>query len=303
MQSDITPRDTVNFLRVLAVAALCLLAGLAVQAQSQPTNEQIKQKVEAYVRHVYALGPEVKLTVGPLQESGVPSLYQTTVDVTRGEGHQSASLYVSKDGRYLFQGEMSDMTKDPLVDTRAKLDIKDAPSLGDPKAPVTIVEFADFECPICRNLHDAMRQLLPSYPQARLIFKDYPIDQIHPWARTAALGARCAYMQDPKAFWKMYDHIYDAQDLITAENVYSKVMDYAGEAGLNIENLKSCMAGSEATAAIEASLANGKSLDVASTPTLFINGRRIVGVDPHLIEQYIQYELAQGKSAKQSASN
>jgi len=110
-------------------------------------------------------------------------------------------------------------------------------------------------------------------------------------------------MQDPKAFWKMYDVIYDAQELITSETVYNKVLDTASQIGLKQDSLKSCMAGPEATAAIDASIANGKAVDVTSTPTIFINGRRIVGVDPHLIEQYIQYEVAQAKNNKQSASN
>lgn len=286
----------------LAAAALALVPGSRpAQAQGQDaTTVDIQKKVEAYLRELYAFGPDVKLVMTAPKPTGVPGLLETTVDLTMGESHDSAKMYISKDGRYLFRGDMADLTKDPLAETMAKIDLKDAPSTGNPNAPVTIVEFADFECPICRQLHDALRTLLPNYPQARLVFKDYPIEQIHPWARTAALAGRCAYRQDPKAFWKMYDSLYDNQDVISAENAWSKAVDYANDAGLDAAAFKACMASPEAGQAIDASLTNGKQLEVNSTPTLFVNGRRVVGADSKTIEQYIQYDLAQS-NAKKSA--
>jgi len=169
--------------------------------------------------------------------------------------------------------------------------------LGDAKAPVTLVEFSDFECPVCRSLHDVLRGMLPNYPQVRVVFKDFPLE-MHPWARTAALAGRCAYEQDPAAFWKVYDAIYDQQEVISASNAWSKMMDFATQAGLNSDGFKACMASAEAGAAVDASRANGQQLEVNSTPTVFVNGRRLIGADAHALEQYIQYELAQQKSSK-----
>jgi protein-disulfide isomerase len=165
-------------------------------------------------------------------------------------------------------------------------------------AKVTIVEFADFECPVCRQLHDVMEQILPKYPQVRLIFKDYPIEEIHPWAKTAALAGRCAYDQNPEAFWKMYDLLYNNQDVITADDAWDQIVGFAGQTGLNTDTFKTCMASPQAAAAINASIANAKLLDVNSTPTLFIDGRRIVGADGDAIEKYIQYDLPKQKAAK-----
>src|SRR5258708_15478102 len=121
---------------------------------------------------------------------------------------------------------------------------------------------------------------------------------MHPWARTAALAGRCAYQQDPQAFWKVYDAIYDQQEVISASNAWSKMTDFAGQAGLNPDGFKACMASAEAGAAIDASRANSQQLEVNSTPTVHVNGRRLLGADPHALEQYIQYELAQQKSSK-----
>src|SRR5437016_64083 len=210
-----------------------------------------------------------------------------------GDNKEAVRVYVSKDGQFLLRGELSDMTKDPLAENRAKIQMNDAPSLGDSKAAVTLVEYSDFECPVCRSLHDVLRGMLPNYAsKVRLVFKDFPLEQLHPWARTAAIAGRCAYQQDPNAFWKMYDFIYDHQEIISAANAWTKMVDYARQSGLDAEAFKGCMAGPEAAAAVNASHANGEQLEVNSTPTLFVNGRRMVGADEHLLQQYINYELA-----------
>jgi protein-disulfide isomerase len=300
-------------LAMTAILALGLLPRMS-GAQTAPDNPPVAVKltpaassaeltplqrsIEAYLRNLYAFGPDVQLTVSAPKETPIAGLLETSVSVKTGEGSEDAKFYVSKDGKYLIRGDVSELAKDPLAQNRAMIDLKDAPFLGDPKAPVTLVEFSDFECPVCRSLHDVMRGMLKNYPQVRVVFKDYPIEVLHPWARTGALAGRCAYQQDPAAFWKMYDAIYDNQDIISAENAWMKMSEYAGQAGLNADTFRACMASPEAAAAVDASRANGQKLDVNSTPTIFVNGRRLVGADPHLLEQYIQYEIAQQKSSK-----
>jgi protein-disulfide isomerase len=260
-------------------------------------SSTIQKSVEAYLRHLYAFGPEVEVHVSEPKETPVAGLLVCDIRVKVDGNEENAKFYVSADGKFLFRGELSDLTKDPLAENRAAMHTKDAPALGAKDAKVTVVEYSDFECPVCRGLHDVMRGLLPNYPQVRLIFMDYPLEQIHPWARTAALGGRCAYAQNPPAFWKVYDLIYDNQELIAAGNAYEKMTDYAGRAGLNLDTFKACLAGPEAAAAVDASIANGRELEVGSTPTIFVNGRRLVGADPHMLEQYIKYEIALLKSS------
>jgi protein-disulfide isomerase len=285
-------------------------AAARAQAQASPESKgkaspavataqtPLQKTVEAYLRNLYAFGPDVQLSVSTPKESEVANLLETNVEVKVGENTQNAKFYLSKDGKYLFRGEVSDLTKDPLAENRALIQLKDAPSTGDSKATITLVEFSDFQCPVCRSLHDVLRGMLPNYPQVRVVFKDFPIEQLHPWARTAALAGRCAYQQQPAAFWKMYDSIYDHQDIISAANAWAKMGEYAEQAGLNGDAFRSCMASPQAGAAVDASRDNGQQLEVGSTPTVFINGRRLVGADARALEQYIQYELAQQKSGK-----
>ena len=290
--------------------ALQMAAPAARGGQPQPQPQSaaagqsaIQKTVEVYLRNLYALGSDATVKVSAPKDIGVEGLEEVDVEVKMGENQQTGKVYVTKDGKFMFRGELSDLSKDPSAEARAQLQTKDSPSLGPANAPITLVEFSDFECPVCRSLHDILRQLLPHYPQVRVVFKDFPLDQIHPWARTAALAGRCAYQQDPKAFWKMYDLIYDNQDVISPENAYSEMTDFASQAGLNPDTLKTCMASPEAGAAIDASRANGVLLEVGSTPTIFVNGRRLVGADSRALEQYIKYELEQHKSVKAASKN
>ena len=301
---EVFVKTTLSVCLILAFSAIspgarAQQAQSATAALASAAPSATQKNIEAYLRHLYAFGPDVLLVVGPPKETPVEGLLETTIDLTIGETKEAVKFYVSKDGKFLFRGELLDMTKDPLAESRAQIQMQDAPSQGDPKAAVTLVEYSDFECPVCRSLHDVLRGMLPSYAgKVRLVFKDFPLEQLHPWARTAAIAGRCSYQQDPKAFWKMYDFIYDNQEIISAANAWTKMNDYTRQSGLDADTFKSCMAGPEAGAAVNASRTNGQQLDVNSTPTVFVNGRRLVGADPHLLEQYINYELAQQKSGK-----
>jgi protein-disulfide isomerase len=299
----------------LIVAAILALSFVVPAAHAAPQSQApaavpasgvqspIQKTVEAYLRNLYAFGADTVVKIGAPKDIGIEGLLEIDVAVKLGENEQTGKVYVTKDGKYMFRGEVSDLSKDPMVETRTQLETKDSPSLGPANAPVTLVEFSDFECPVCRALHDALRGMLPNYPQLRVVFKDFPLEQIHPWARTAALAGRCAYQQNPPAFWKMYDFIYDGQDLISPENAWGKMTDFASQSGLNADVFKSCMASPEAGAAVDASRANGILLEVGSTPTMFVNGRRIVGADPHTLEQYIKYELDHLKVQKAASKN
>jgi len=292
----------------LAALLAFVLPAIATRAQqgtspsvnagsSAPSSAQ--KNIESYLRNVYAFGPAVQLSVGPLKDSAVEGILETNIDVAIEGNKQAVTFYVSKDGRFLFRGDLSDMTKDPLAETRAQIQMNDAPSVGDKNAPVTLVEYSDFECPVCKNLHDVLRGILPKHAgKVRVVFKDFPLEQIHPWARTAAIAGRCAYQQDPKAFWKIYDLIYDNQEVISAANAWTKMTDYASRSGLNPDVFKTCMASPEPGAAVDASRKNGQKLEVGSTPTVFVNGRRMIGADQKVLEQYINYELAKQTSGK-----
>jgi protein-disulfide isomerase len=206
-----------------------------------------------------------------------------------GGQSDTAVVYVSKTGNFLIRGELTDMSVDPFADIKSKLHVGNSPSMGPEDAKITLIEFADFECPSCRQLDLVLRDLLPRHPEVRLVFKHYPLTDIHPWAMTAAIATQCAFEQSPSAFWKMHDAIFDAQDVISPSNVWDKMLDLATQEGLNPEVYRACMINPETASQVKSTIDEGHALAITATPTTFVNGRRVVGPDKPLIEQYISF--------------
>jgi protein-disulfide isomerase len=250
----------------------------------------IAKRIEDYLRKFYAWGPNYQIKIGTLKPSPIGDLYEVPVEVSAEGGSDSAVVYVSKDGHYMVRGEMQDLSADPLAENVRKLNLQGAASKGPADAKVVLVEFGDLECPVCRQLDYILRAVLPKYPQVRLVFKDFPLESIHPWAMTASATGRCVLQQSSDAFWKYHDAVYDNQDVISPENAYDKLTELAVQAGANADKLKACVADPKTQEQVRQTIAEGKALDVTATPTTFVDGRRLVGPDQPLLEQYIQYD-------------
>jgi protein-disulfide isomerase len=285
----------------MSLAVLLTVGPAAAQSApgpaGTPTGDQAEliKHTEAFVRDLFAWGSEFKVSIGPLAPSPSPDFYLAPIHVTVNGQTDTGSVYISKDGKTFLRGDMFDMAKNPFADNLAKLHIDDNPSVGPSNAKVTVVEFSDFECPHCREFSQVLREVEPQYPQVRFVFKDFPLTQIHPWAETAAIAARCAFIQQPKVFWTFQAQIFDNQDVISAENVWEKVVAFAAQDDLDADAFKTCITSPEAKAAVDANHRDGEALSVNSTPTIFVNGRPIAGGDRATLEQYLKYELAAQK--------
>jgi len=251
----------------------------------------LQKRVESYLRNVYAWGSDINVKVGELTPAPAGDLYQSTVVVSAGGGSNSAIVYLSKDGRYMLRGEFDDLNIDPYADVKQQLHLDGAASKGPADAQVVVVEFGDFECPVCRQLEQVLRAVLPQYPQVRFVFKDFPLESVHPWAMQAAIAGHCALQQGSEVFWKFHDAIYDNQDSISPENALVKLTELAATAGADPDALKACMADPKSSDAVRASMEDGKNLEVTSTPTVFVDGRKFVGPNPNLLQQFIDYDL------------
>src|SRR5277367_584888 len=279
------------------LAAIILFTALSSPAQTpapatapSATDAQLLKNTEAFIRTLFAWGPDFAVKLGPLAPSPSPDFYLVPLTVTVHEQTDTGTVFVSKDGKTFLRGEMFDTSLNPYAENLKKLRLDCDPSTGPANAKITMVEFSDFECPHCRELYENLKTLLPEHPEIRFIFKNYPLTQIHPWAETAAIGARCAYIQNPAAFWKVSGLIFDNQDVISAENVWDKLNEFAAQASLDPATFKSCLTSKEARDAVENNHREGDSLSVNSTPTVFINGRPISGGEKSTIVQYLTYE-------------
>ena len=107
---------------------------------------------------------------------------------------------------------------------------------------------------------------------------------------TAAIAGQCTYQLRPEAFWKIHDAIFDAQDVISPSNVWDKMIDLATQQGLDIDAFRSCMADPAVAKQIQETQAEGHALNITATPTTFVNGRKLVGADESVLEQYLAYK-------------
>jgi len=161
-------------------------------------------------------------------------------------------------------------------------------SIGPKDAPITIVEFSDYQCPYCRRWHNEVYQpLLASYPgKIRLVYRNLPLTSIHPDAMSAAEAALCAGEQN--AYWQYHEKLFDNTALGTS--VY---MQYAQELGLDTTSFEACITEHKYKETIQADSDFAVNLGVSSTPTFFINGLAVVGAQPlDVFKQVIDKELA-----------
>ena len=154
----------------------------------------------------------------------------------------------------------------------------DDPALGNPSAPVTIVEFGDFQCPFCgRFFADTEQKIIDAYVktgQARFVYRDFPITAIHEHAQKAAEAAECANEQGK--FWPYHDRLYQRQSELGIEN-YKR---WAVELGLDAGRFNACLDSGKYAGEVQSDFRDGQSAGVSGTPTTFVNGRLISGALP-----------------------
>lgn len=148
---------------------------------------------------------------------------------------------------------------------------------GPPEASVVIEEFSDFQCPACRYAEDPLKKLLELHAgKARFLYKHFPLEHAHPWARRAATAAECAGRQDK--FWPVHDAIYEKQAAWSAAKDPAAALDeLAAKAGVDKKVYQACVEDPAIKGLIDADVAEGDNRFVGSTPTFFINGRRFAG--------------------------
>jgi protein-disulfide isomerase len=289
----------------LTLAALLLAA--PVSAQNQKKSALDKAVLEAYVRHLYVLKPEIKVQVADPKPSQVEGFVEVVVHASLGDASQDFPFLVSKDGSKILQANVYDTNSNPFKPDLDKLKTEFQPSLGTPGAPVVLVTFSDFECPHCKDEAAMLRQnLISAYPtQVRLYAKDFPLDAIHQWARPAAIAGRCVFRQNAGSFWSYSDWIFAHQADITAANLKDKVMEWTkGEKDIDVLQLGRCMDTKATEAEVDKNVAEGHALEIGATPTLFVNGRRIAQViDWTNLRAIIDYEIEYQKTAKNAGED
>jgi len=252
----------------------------------QAISPELERRLENTVRSYYSdsLPQEVALKFGERYPSEIPGFDMLHVVFSAGDKHKTNDFLLSKDGNTLVRWLKIDVTPDPMTHLEGR------PVRGNKDAKVTIVSYDDFECPYCSKMHQTLfPDLAKTYgDRIRFIYKDYPLDQIHPWAIHAAVDANCLAAQSNDAYWEFADLVHGEQKKIdgdrTSKTKSADALDKtATEVGnkyfVNLSRLQECVQKQD-DSAVRASMADGDRLGVSATPTLFINGKRLEGAAP-----------------------
>lgn len=265
-----------------------------------------KAKLEAYIRHLFVWPPPIEITIGEPQPGPMPGFYTVKIRGAQGNASQEETFYISKDGGKVIRGDVFDLAQNPFKENIDKLNTGLQPSFGKQGAPVVIVEFSDFECPFCREEAKVLREnLVKEYPtQVHFYYMNFPLESLHPWAKDAAMAGRCIYHQNADAFWTYHDWIFDHQDEITPDNLKSKILEAMNGKGVDTTQLSSCIDSKATEAEVEATRDLGHSLEINSTPVLFVNGRRMTGaIRWDDLKRVIDYEIDYQKTAKNAGED
>ena len=277
--------------RRFVIAFLLLCLGCAAQANSPEVNQRIERQIRASFGE--RLPPSVGIIVGTRTPStDFPGYDKVTVTLAQGERKQEVDFLLSKDSNTLVRVSKFDLTKDPFAETMKKINVNGRPVRGNKDAKVTIVNYDDLQCPFCSRMHIALtEQVLKAYgDRVKIVYKDFPLTEIHPWAVHAAVNANCLASQNGDAFWEFADYAHDNQKQITGaaqkppfKEQFATLDKAAIEIGqrrnLQLTPLQSCIKAQSDTAVL-ASIKEAMELGVTATPTIFVNGERVDGAVP-----------------------
>jgi protein-disulfide isomerase len=230
------------------------------------------------IREAAKLPTQTELTIGLFNKTPYPQFLKSLITANDGKKTQTGEVFITKDWRTGILGIVMPFGEDFV---RGMINTKDMPSQGPSNAPVTVVEYADLQCPTCALLHEFLeKELLPKYgDKVRVIFKEFPLPlPSHDWSATAAVANECAYQVNPSAFLRYRSLIFANQNLISASNVRDSLLNLADDAGVDRAKLAACINSKASLWRVEAARQEGKDLGVISTPTSFVNGRIIIAL-------------------------
>ena len=246
----------------------------------------LNRRIEVTVRTEFSLPQTYNVSIGARKQSAFSGYDDLPVTISTGGHSQVIEYLISIDNKKLARLNTFDLTKDPGSD----IDVANRPIRGNPAAKVTIINFDDLECPYCARMHEALfPSTLDRYKdKVRFIYKDFPLEEIHPWALHASVDANCLAAQNSEIYWGYVDYLHSHGDEVTGPDRDLKksfaaldriARQEATIAKLDTTTLDACMAKQDETE-INNSLKEASVLGLDGAPALFVNGERINGAVP-----------------------
>jgi protein-disulfide isomerase len=286
--------------RLLNYLFILLLLSTFVGAQQQPvashaakttitTNLPSEETVNGFLHEWFGYDSSLTWKIASIKPSEIEGLSDVNVLLSGAQGQQALKLYITPDGKHAITGDIMPFGAHPFADAQRTLEKGiTGPPHGPATAPVTVVEFSDLQCPHCKDAQPTLDKLMSEDKNVRVVFQSFPLP-MHDWAAKGAAYADCVSRSSNEAFWKFISSVYSSQSDITAANADEKLSALADSAGVKGADIAACAAKPETTSRVEKSVALGKELNVDSTPTFFINGRKIPAVPYEVLEKLVNF--------------
>jgi len=245
------------------------------ESEMYPLAPDTIPEIMRAVGKAYGLPAGTPVTVEPLQPSATAGFELTIISFSEGDHLHTEGYFVTNDHRFLVLGSVYTIREPEEI--RQMIKTTGELSAGLEHAPVTIVEFTDFECPECARIDRLLSERLPKYRNLiRLVYKDFPLPY-HAWAKTAAIANRCVNQISPSQSSSYRAVIFAHQSDIDPKDSRDALLNYAEELGVNRLQLAACVDAKGPLPLIESNIEEGRRLEIAMTPTFFIEGRMLAG--------------------------
>jgi len=257
-----------------------------------------KEVVNAFMQANLGFDANAMWQVQAIQKTQLAGISKVIVFIGDKTGKQQPyrfAFFTTPDQKHIIVGEKIVPFGDrPFAENRSTLQERaNGPYRGSATKDLELVEFADFQCPHCKAAQANMEKLLTDFPKARIVFQNDPLVSIHPQSLTAAEYGTCvAKLAGSTTFFQFASAVFDGQDgLATADGATLTLNSAATKAGLDPAKVSACAALPETRTAVESSIQLSKDLDIATVPTLVINGREVPANAPYeTLKQIIEYQ-------------
>ncbi len=281
--------------RFSVLVVTMVIASVAFSQEKAPVLPS-EETVNAFLQQTFGYDSTVTWKIASIKPSIAEGLAEVNVTLSNAQGQSGTTLYVTPDGKHALTGEIMPFGAKPYEPAKeALLKGINGPARGPEKAPVTIVEFSDLQCPHCKDAQPVIEKLLAAEPNARFVFQNYPLP-MHNWAAKAAYYADCVGRNSNDAFWKFVQGTFDQQSNLTESNADEKLTAIADAAGVKGADIAACATKPDTRSRVEKSVALGQTVGVTGTPTVYVNGRRIgnvVGVPPEVLKGLVEFAAKQ----------
>jgi protein-disulfide isomerase len=272
-------------IRALASLLAAVVVALSFIAPASAADSAADAALKGVMQKRLLVPDPKNMSLGPSTPGPFPGVWSRTVTITNpaSPGQKAEiELFTDASGKTILIAQHYAVVDQShpweQVDLK-QLHVDDRATLGHATAPITIIEFGDFECPYCARAFSEIETAVNSTykDRVRLVWKNFPLN-VHPWAEQGAVAAECAREQNPAAFWSFARNLYRDQNDINPQNLRAHIDTYTTSLGLDAKAMNACILGKTAEDRVQQDMKDGNAIHVNSTPTFIINGVPVIGL-------------------------